>query len=90
MAKPTSPSNGNGPSRLEEAKTLLINNQAAFVGQSAEIDREHTQFERATANRFTRIESLLGEVIRTRSELVRMLERFPEAEREKIGVKPPR
>jgi hypothetical protein len=77
----------NGHERLEEARALLIQNQAAYLGRLAEM-------ERVTAERFARIESdiaailrLLGEHSRLLSEHSRLLERLPEAVRDKIGFK---
>ena len=84
----------NGRDRLEEAMALLVQNQAAFVGQLAETDRQHLQFERETAERFARIEAQMAEIIRVLNEHGRLLaehgrqlERLTEAVREKIGFK---
>ena len=84
----------NGKDRLEEAIALLIHNQAAFVGQKAETDRAHAEFERRhlkveaeTAERFASIESKMAEIIRVLTEHGRKLERLTEAVREKIGFK---
>jgi len=77
----------NGHDRLEEAMALLIQNQAAFVSRLAETDRIHAQFERETAERFARIEAQMAEIIRVLSEHGRLLERLPEAIRDKIGFK---
>ncbi|TMQ30712.1 MAG: hypothetical protein E6K70_23760 [Planctomycetota bacterium] len=66
---------------------LLIQNQAAFVSRLAETDRIHAQFERETAERFARIEAQMAEIIRVLSEHGRLLERLPEAIRDKIGFK---
>jgi hypothetical protein len=79
----------NGHDRLEEAMALLLNNQAAFVGSLRETDRLHAKFERETAERFARIEAQIAEIIRVLNEHTRILERLPEAVREKIGFKPP-
>lgn len=74
---------------------LLIQNQAAFLGRHAEDERVHTEFERRhldfereTAERFGRIEAKLAEIIRVLGEHGRLLERLPEAVREKFGFKP--
>ena len=87
----TSPNGGN---RLEEAMALLIQNQAAFVGQFAESNRRLAEYERQTAERFARIEAQIAEVIRVLNdhtqvlaEHTRIMERLPEAVREKIGFK---
>ena len=68
---------------------LLINNQAAFVKQISETNRRHLEFERETAERFARIETQMAEIIRVLNEHSRVLERLPEAIRDKIGFKSP-
>jgi hypothetical protein len=78
MAKKTSTQNGNN--RLDEAMAMLIQNQAAFLGRMAEI-------ERATSERFGRIEQEMVAIRRILSEHSRLLERLPEAVRDKIGFK---
>jgi hypothetical protein len=70
----------NGHDRLEEAMALLIQNQAAFVGRLAETDR-------VTSERFARIERDMAAILQVLAEHSRMLERLPEAVREKIGFK---
>jgi hypothetical protein len=75
----------NGRSHLEEAMALLIQNQASFL-------RDMRDMERANSERFSRIESELAAI---RNVLIehghvlaehgRLLERLPEAVREKIG-----
>ena len=84
----------NGRDRLEEALAVLIQNQATFVSGLAETDRaqleferRHLEFGRETAERFARIEAKMAEIIRVLSEHGRLLERLPEAIREKIGFK---
>ena len=79
----------DGHDRLEEAIATLIQNQAAFVSSLRETDRLHAKFERETAERFARIETQMSEIIRVLNEHGRLLERLPEAVREKIGFKPP-
>jgi hypothetical protein len=73
---------------------LLIQNQAAFVSglaatdrARAEFERRHLEFERGTAERFARIEANMAEIIRVLGEHGRLLERLPEAVRDKIGFK---
>jgi len=66
---------------------MLIQNQATFVSRLAETDRRHLEFERETAERFTRIEAQMAEIIRVLNEHTRQLERLTEAVREKIGFK---
>ena len=75
--------------RLEEAIATLIQNQAAFVTQMAEINREMAEvrresdkLQRENAERFARIEAIL-------IEHSRILRTLPEAIREKIGFKIP-
>ena len=84
----------NGRDRLEDALATLNQNQAAFVGQMAETNRRHLEFERQTAERFTRIEAQMAEIIRVLNEHGRILaehgrliESLTEAVREKIGFK---
>lgn len=60
---------------------LLIQNQAAFLGRLSDLDRD-------TAQRFARIEADLATILRVLAEHGRILERLPEAVREKIGFKP--
>jgi hypothetical protein len=86
----------NGRDRLDEAMALLIQNRTAFVARQAESDRVHAefvryhqQFERETAERFARIEAQMAEIIRVLNEHGRILERLPEAVRDKIGFKVP-
>jgi hypothetical protein len=99
LAKKVIPKNGNG--RLEEALALLIQNEAAFVARlsesdqrHAEIERQHLEFKRLdleyrrqTNKRFARIEAQMAEIIRVLAEHGRILERLPEAVRDKIGFK---
>ena len=59
---------------------LLIQNQASFLSQMAET-------ERATSKRFGRIEKDLTAIFRVLAEHSRLLERLPEAVRDKIGFK---
>jgi hypothetical protein len=77
----------NGHDRLEEAMVTLIQNQAAFVSRLGETDRRHLEFERESAERFTRIEAQMAEIIRILNEHTRQLERLTETVREKIGFK---
>ena len=77
----------NGRTNLEEALALLLHNQAEFVSQLRESDRAHLRFERETSERFARIEAQMAEIIRVLAEHGRLLERLPEAVREKIGFK---
>jgi hypothetical protein len=86
MAKQSAPSNGH--SRLEAALATLIQNQAAFVSSRAETNRVHAQFEREKAARFARIEAQMAEIIRVLAEHSRVLDRLPEAVREKVGFEP--
>ena len=73
---------------------LLIQNEAAFVGRLSENDRLHSELERRhlelkreSDERFARIEAKMAEIIRVLGEHGRMLERLPEAVRDKIGFK---
>jgi hypothetical protein len=73
----------------------LIENQTAFVAEMAEINRTQAHYKRESDERFARIEAQMAEIIRvlndhTRllAEHSRMLERLPDAVRDKIGFKP--
>jgi len=77
----------NGHDRLEEALAMLIQIQAAFVGRLSENERRHLEYEREANERFARIEAQMAEIIRVLSEHGRLLERLPEAIRDKIGFK---
>jgi len=76
LAKRSTASNGH--ERLEEAMAMLIQNQAAFLGRLSETDR-------VSSERFARIEADIAAILRVLSEHGRLLERLPEAVREKIG-----
>lgn len=67
----------NGHDRLEEAMATLIQNKASFVNRLAESDPAHVEMERRH----------LAEIIRVLAEHGRLLERLPEAVRDKIGFK---
>ena len=58
-----------------------------FERQHLEFERRHQEFERETAARFARIEVQMAEIIRVLAEHGRLLERLPEAVRDKIGFK---
>src|SRR5262249_14144469 len=69
-------------SNLAQAQALLVPTQAQFLSQLAEHQRAHDALRRENAERFARIETVL-------IELTRMMDRLPEAVREKIGFKMP-
>ncbi len=84
----------DGHERLEEAMAILIQNQAAFVGSLRDTDRRLAEYERVTSERFGRIEADIATILRVLSEQsrileehTRMLERLPEALRDKIGFR---
>jgi hypothetical protein len=79
LARKDAPQNGH--ERLEEAMAMLIQNQASFLGRLLESDR-------VTGERFARIEADMTAILRVLSEHSRLLERLPEAVRDKIGFKP--
>jgi hypothetical protein len=73
---------------------LLLQNQASFLSDlreierdRREIERDRREIERATSERFSRIEATMASILRVLDEHGRMLERLPEAIREKIGFK---
>ena len=59
---------------------MLIQNQVAFLSRMSEI-------ERTSSERFGRIEQDMSAILRLLAEHSRLLERLPEAVREKIGFK---
>src|SRR5439155_11323440 len=86
----------NGRDRLEDAIGTLIQNQTTFLSRASETDRAHAeierrrlQYEREAGERFARIEAQMTEIIRVLKEHGRVLERLPDAVRDKIGFKPP-
>jgi serine phosphatase RsbU (regulator of sigma subunit) len=92
MARTKQEKNG----RLEEALATLLQNQAAlvqnqtsFVTQLRERDREMTELQRINSERFARIEAILLDHSRILAEHGRILERLPDAVRDKIGFKAP-
>lgn len=88
--------NRNGRDRLKEAIALLIQNEAKAVSSMAETNRRIAENERLwadtqreNAERFARIERDMAAIIRTLAEHSRLLERLPEAVRDKIGFQGP-
>jgi hypothetical protein len=84
----------NGRSQLEEAMALLIQNQASFLSDlremerdRREMERDRREIERANSEHFLRIEATMTSILRVLDEHGRMLERLPEAVREKIGFR---
>jgi predicted Zn-ribbon and HTH transcriptional regulator len=65
---------------LEQAMALLIQNQASFVSQLAEINKRSDE-------RFSRIEEDLQQIKAILLRHEQMLQVLPEAIREKIGFK---
>jgi len=85
MARAKNQKNG----RLEEALATLIQNQAAFVAQLYQRDREMAELQRINSERFARIEAILLDHSRILAEHGRILERLPDVVRDKIGLKAP-
>ncbi|HVA50245.1 MAG TPA: hypothetical protein VNH11_28075 [Pirellulales bacterium] len=77
----------NGQDRLGEAMAILIQNQAAFRGRMAEIERITSERFARIDERFARIENDMAAILRVLAEHSRLLERLPEAVRDKIGFK---
>ncbi len=78
---------GQRNGHLEEAIALLLQNQASFLARAtamderfAKSDERHAEVQRRNDERFARIEAIL-------LDMRRLLERLPEAVREKIGFK---
>ncbi|HMC65379.1 MAG TPA: hypothetical protein VKI65_10615 [Gemmataceae bacterium] len=88
---------------MARSQQTLLQNQALFVGQIAEtnrrIDEQNHRIDERFARiderfarideRFARIEAILLQHSQILNELTRMLDRLPEAVRDKIGFKPP-
>ncbi|MGH7137831.1 MAG: hypothetical protein ACREHD_18940, partial [Pirellulales bacterium] len=66
----------------------LTQNQAAFLAHAAKTDRIIAKYRRRTDERFARIENDMATILRVLAEHSRLLERLPEAVRDKIGFKP--
>jgi hypothetical protein len=80
---------------LLQNQATLVQNQAIYQAQKAEVDqriaeiqrqmaeteRQRVETDRLSAERFARIEAILV-------DLMRMMERLPEAVREKTGFRP--
>jgi hypothetical protein len=83
--------------RLEEAMTLLLHNQAelvqtqtAFVAQMRDRDREMIEFQRRFARideRFSQMDQRFAQMDQRLAGIERILERLPDAVRDKIGFK---
>lgn len=70
--------NGRGHSNLEMALTVLIQNQAKFVSEMADINRRSNELKEETAKRFSNIENLL-------LQHNQLLKALPDTLKEKIG-----
>ena len=77
----------NGQNHLQEAMTLLIQNQAAFLGRVSEMDRLSSERFARIDERFARLETNMATVLRVLAEHGRMLETLPQAVRDKSGFK---
>jgi len=82
--------------RLEEAMATLLQNQALFLAQVADMnhrfDERFARMDERFARmdeRFARIEAILVQYSQILSEHTRMLQALPEAVRDKIGFKAP-
>ena len=81
--KPRAAGNGN----LAQAIALLIHNQAAFLAQLAETNRNLETTKVEAEKRFARIEAKFEEVITVLRRHEQILNDLPEAIRQKIGFK---
>jgi hypothetical protein len=88
-ALPRKSTSHNGRDRLDEAKALLIQNQASFVAELRENNRSHAAFERETRETVAQIKAQMAEIIRVLNEHGQILERLPDAVRERMGFRPP-
>jgi hypothetical protein len=77
----------NGRDRLDEAMAMLIQNQAAFVAQHADLERRHLELRSEAVERFARIEAQIAQIIQVLTDHSRQLERLTEAVRDNIGFK---
>ena len=80
-----------GKLSLQEAVVHLIQTQAAFVSEMAEINRRHDQLRLETRRNWDAIEKKLGEIDQIKivlDQMREMLLQLPEAVRQKIGFKP--
>jgi GTP1/Obg family GTP-binding protein len=84
MARQRNSSNGH----LEEAVATLIQAQATLTLTQATLARDMADLKRESDARFGRIETQIAEIIRVLNEHGQLLERLPEAVRQKIGFKP--
>jgi hypothetical protein len=73
----------NKNNHLEEAVAILIQNQAQFVAQLAETNRELLESKRAVAEQFALVNQRLARI-------ETILVGLPEAVKEKIGFRPPK
>jgi hypothetical protein len=83
MARARNQKNG----RLEEAMTNLLQTQALFLGQLADINHRIDQRFARMDERIARIEAILVQHGQILNEHTRILQALPEAVREKIGFK---
>ncbi len=67
---------------LQQSVATLVQTQAAFVARMSATDAHIAELEQRIERRFASIEAILN-------ELVRMMQRLPEAVREKIGFRVP-
>ena len=75
--------------RLEEAMATLLQNQALFLAQVADMNHRFDERFARMDERFARIEAILVQYSQILSEHTRMLQALPEAVRDKIGFKAP-
>ena len=83
MARTKTQTNG----RLEEAMATLLQNQALFVAQMADINHRLDERFARIDERFARIEAILIQHSQILNEHTRILQALPEAVRDKIGFK---
>jgi hypothetical protein len=82
MAEETGRTSGNGVS-LEAAMALLINNQAALVAQNTTFLTEMAKAHQEVAEILKVLDTIKAVLVRHET----MLEKLPEAVRDKIGFK---
>jgi len=83
--------NGNGKlgeavKSLVTAQASLIQAMAQYAAEKAESDRRHTELARITADRFAEVRAVLLEHSRILAKVTRILERLPDAVRERIRL----
>lgn len=73
---------------LNQSMAALTQNQIGFLARMAETEKELATLRRQSDERFARIDKNIDAILHVLAEQGRLLERLPNALREKIGFKP--